>query len=790
MTTESITTTTIQVLDMDCPDCVAKIEGRLSRLEGVNRVTANLMGQSVAIVHRDGTHGREVFRSAVVDMGYTVDSEPETTVLRVPDMDGPACAEKIELALGQIAGVSSVSANTVTGGVSVSHGSEVSVTTLASVIGTAGYAVNEPLSESADPPAGRLLTDSALTGVSGLLFGVGLILSLTLPNTMVSAWVFILPLSASSFLLAALIGGIRFFPSGFRAARTLSLDMDFLMSIAVVGAAAIGEYLEAAAIAFLFSFAELLETRAVHRARQSITSLMSLAPDRATVRREGIETVVPVEEIALDEIVLIRPGEKVSVDGDVIKGESSIDQSMITGESIPVSRTPGDPVYAGTLNEAGYLEVWVRRLASQTTLSRIVRMVQEAEEHKAPIERFVKRFARVYTPAVSVAALAVVLVPTIFLGGGFEDWFVRGLALLVIACPCAMVISTPVAVVSAITSAARNGVLIKGGDHLETFSKISVVALDKTGTLTHGKPEVVQIAALNGHEKQDVLRVAAALERRSSHPIAGAILRASGSRPLPEPEAFASMAGCGVSGVLGGQSYKVGTPAWLALPVPDEVVQLSNGGNTIVVVGTVKQLVGAIVIADEVRPEARNAIRGLKREGIERVVMLTGDNAATANRIAEEAGLDEFRAGLLPEEKVAAVKELTAEYGPVAMVGDGINDAPALATAAVGVAMGAAGSDTAIETADAALMSDDLTKLPYLFRLSKNSSRVIKQNVWAAILIKLTLAIGVFPGFVSLVVAVLVGDLGTSLGVTTNAIRLARVKAGSAVSHEGSSSPT
>jgi len=773
----TLTTTKIRVMDMHCPDCAAKIEGGLARLDGVHRVTANLMVQSVAIEHQSDTNGEDAFRSVVVGLGYTLDSGSGPTVLKVTDMDCPACAEKIERALGQVAGVSSVSANAVSGRVSVTHGREVSVSTITSVIEATGYTVGEADKEPGHSAVGGFLTDSRLTGASGLLFFSGLMLSLILPDLTVSAWGASLPLFAVAFLAAAGIGGIRFFPSGLRAAWTLSLDMDFLMSIAVVGAAAIGEYMEAAAIAFLFSFAELLEERAVHRARRSIESLMALAPDQATVRRDGIEIAVPVEEIALDETVLIRPGEKISVDGDVVRGESAVDQSMITGESVPVSITVGDPVYAGTLNEAGYLEVWVRRLASQTTLSKIVRMVQEVEEHKAPIEQFVKRFARVYTPVVTLAALAIVLIPTVFFGGSFEECFVRGLSLLVISCPCAMVISTPVAVVSAITSAARNGVLIKGGDHLEMFSKVKVVALDKTGTLTQGKPEVVQIVAINGHAGQDVLRIAAALERRSSHPISGAILRASESQQLPEPEAFVSTAGCGVSGVVDGQSYKVGTAAWLGHPIPDEVIRLSEGGKTTVFVGTEEKLVGGIAIADQVRPGARDAVRELKRQGIKRVVMLTGDNEATAKLIADEAGLDEFRAALLPEDKVAAIKELTERYGPVAMVGDGINDAPALATAAVGVAMGAVGSDTSLEPADAALMSDDLSKLPYLFRLSRSSSRVIKQNVWAAILIKLTLAVGVFPGLVSLVVAVLVGDLGTSLGVTTNAIRLARVKA-------------
>ena len=461
----------------------------------------------------------------------------------------------------------------------------------------------------------------------------------------------------------------------------------------------------------------------------------------------------------------------------VVEGESAVDQSTITGESMPVTQRLGNQVFAGTMNGEGYLEVRVTRSSSDTTLSRIVQMVREAEEHKAPIEQFVKRFARVYTPAVTLAALCIILVPTFVFGGSLNEWFVRGLAMLVIACPCAMVISTPVAVVSATTSAARNGVWIRGGEHLEMLSKIRVVALDKTGTLTKGTPEVTDVIVLDGSSETEVLRIAATLEQRSSHPIAGAILRKVGSLSLTEPDHFISLTGRGVSGTIEGQEYKVGTADFLNHPVPESAAILSSEGKTVVLVGTDSRLMGAVIVADEVRIGARDAIRELRKEGIERIVMLTGDNKATAQAIADEVGLDEYRAQLLPEEKVAAVKELAETYGPVAMVGDGINDAPALATAAVGIAMGAAGSDTALETADAALMSDELSKLPYLFRLSRSSSQVIKQNIWASILIKFLLAAGVIPGIVTLAVAVLVGDMGTSLGVTTNAMRLARVKA-------------
>ncbi len=709
---DNLITTRLRVLDMDCPACALKIENGLSLLETVERATVNLMGESVTIVHRANPFETDQFKSTIVGLGYTVDTnEPDDEKLPTP-----------------------------------------------------WY---QPWKWSSD----------VLTLLSGVFFGLGLLFSMVAVESSLSVLGRTLPLFALFFLSAALTGGLLIFPNGFRAARSFSLDMNFLMSIAVVGAAAIGEFMEAAAIAFLFSLAELLERRAVQRARQSIESLMSLTPDQANVRRDGSEVCISVDEIGVDEIVLIRPGDKIPVDGVVVEGESAVDQSTITGESMPVTQRLGNQVFAGTMNGEGYLEVRVTRSSSDTTLSRIVRMVREAEEHKAPIEQFVKRFARVYTPAVTLAALCIILVPTFVFGGSLNEWFVRGLAMLVIACPCAMVISTPVAVVSAITSAARNGVLIRGGEHLEMLSKIRVVALDKTGTLTKGTPEVTDVIVLDGSSETEVLRIAATLEQRSSHPIAGAILRKVGSLSLTEPDHFISLTGRGVSGTIEGQEYKVGTADFLNHPVPESAAILSSEGKTVVLVGTDSRLMGAVIVADEVRIGARDAIRELRKEGIERIVMLTGDNKATAQAIADEVGLDEYRAQLLPEEKVAAVKELAETYGPVAMVGDGINDAPALATAAVGIAMGAAGSDTALETADAALMSDELSKLPYLFRLSRSSSQVIKQNIWASILIKFLLAAGVIPGIVTLAVAVLVGDMGTSLGVTTNAMRLARVKA-------------
>ena len=404
-------------------------------------------------------------------------------------------------------------------------------------------------------------------------------------------------------------------------------------------------------------------------------------------------------------------------------------------------------------------------------------MVEAAEEKRAPIERFVRKFARVYTPAVVLAALAVMLIPSLLWGADFSAHFVQGLTLLVIACPCALVISTPVAIVSGIASAARHGVLIKGGMHLEALGAVQAVAFDKTGTLTHGRPVVTDVVALDGHSEADMLAIAAALEQHSGHPIARAIVEKCNGQALPDVSDFESLTGQGVRGRIADVPYCVGRPELFA-EHQGLAETLQREGKTVVLLGTGTQVLGMIAVADTVRADAKEAIAALHRQGIRHVVMLSGDNEPTARAIARQLGIDHYQANLLPEDKVAAVRDLQARYGLVAMVGDGVNDAPALAVADVGIAMGAAGTDVALETADVALMADDLSRLPYLFGLSRKAHRIIRQNIAAAILIKVALAAGVVPGLVSLVVAVLVGDMGTSLGVTGNALRLARVKPG------------
>jgi Cd2+/Zn2+-exporting ATPase len=530
--------------------------------------------------------------------------------------------------------------------------------------------------------------------------------------------------------------------------------MNFLMTIAILGAIGIGEYMEAAAIAFLFALAELLESYSADRARASVEALMEMAPDTAQVVRDGLEMTVPSDELVVGDEIVVRPGERLPADGSVEDGVSAVDQSPITGESLPVEKGPGDGVYSGTINREGFLRIRVTRPASESTLARIVRLVEEAEAGKSRTERLVERFARHYTPAVALGAVLVVAVPTLLFGAPFVPWFVRGLTLLVIACPCALVISTPVTVVSGVTAAAKNGVLIKGGVHLEAMGGVRALAIDKTGTLTQGHLRVVSVRTLDGTPEEEALARAAAVESRSEHPIGRAIAEAAEERGVSTGawnlSSFRSVPGRGAYARLDGEEHGVGKPA--TVYSGEDVIlpprEFTQKGRTVVGLSRGGELVAWIALADRPRAGAKKAVEGLLGAGVRHVVMVTGDNQATAEAVGREVGVSEIRAALLPEDKVEVVRALIAQYGSVAMVGDGVNDAPALAAASVGIAMGAAGSDTALETADIALMGDDLSNLPYLYTLSRRARRVIRQNIAVAILVKGGLAIGVPFGLV------------------------------------------
>ncbi len=703
---------------------------------------------------------------------------------RVDGMDCAACVHRVEERLSGLEGVRAAIGNAVSRELTVAVDPDLEVARIRSELGKIGYVAHEEERGTAVVPLEAWTTPAAYrTYVAAVLF-IGGVVGLVTGATAAVLSVAGRPLGWPDllFLGSAAVAGWNFLPAGLRAARTLSLDMNFLMTVAILGAVAIGEHLEAGAIAVLFSTAELLEDFAVDRARRSIQALMQLSPDRATVLRDGQEVAVPAAEVRPGEEVVVRSGEKVPVDGIVQEGGAAVDESPITGESLPAEKTPGERVFAGSVSQSGWLRVRADRAADRTTLASIVRIVREAELRKAPTERYIERFARIYTPAVTVAAVLVVALPTLLLGQPFDTWFVRGLTLLVIACPCAFVISTPVAVVSGITAAARQGVLIKGGRYLEAMGRVDVVAFDKTGTLTYGHPEVTDVISLGDHSADEVLATAAAVERRSEHPVARAIVRAAVRRGIDVEarpvEGFESLVGRGARARVDGRTVAVGVSGLFeGEPMLEERLRaLRRDGKTAVLVGPPERPVGILAVADRPRAGARRALEHLRRAGVRRTVMLTGDARETAEAIGRELGVDEVWAELLPEEKVERIQRLEAEGGTVAMVGDGVNDGPALAVASVGIAMGAAGSDVAIQTADVALMSDDLSRLAYLRELSRTGRSVIQQNVAASLGTKLVLAAGVPFGVVSLVLAVLVGDMGASLAVTGNALRLARIR--------------
>lgn len=588
-------------------------------------------------------------------------------------------------------------------------------------------------------------------------------------------------LSMLMYAAGIIAGGWHIAPRAWLAARRLRPDMNLLMTIAVIGAAAIGEWFEAATVTFLFAVSLALEAWSVGRARRAVEALLAIAPPTARVlAADGTQSEVPAAQVLAGTRILAKPGDRIALDGTVRKGSSQVNQAPITGESLPVEKAPGADVFAGTINGSGALEIEVTRVAGETTLAQIIRMVGEAQSKRAPAEQWVDRFALVYTPVIFAMAVAIAVVPPLF-GGDLSEWIYRALVLLVIGCPCALVISTPVSIVASLASAARNGVLVKGGAFIEAPAKLRVVALDKTGTLTEGRPKVVEVTALGTHTEDELLRAATAIEAHSDHPLARAIVEFAKARGVSAPAATEVRAvdGRGVTAHYDGRQYWLGSHRYLeelgqeTPSVHDQLEAMSAPGRTAVIVGTDDHVCGFFGLADAVRPESITALQDMRDAGVEHLVMLTGDNRATADNIARVTGVDDVRAELLPADKVAAVEGLVQRYGTVAMIGDGVNDAPAMGRATIGIAMGAAGSDAAIEAADIALMSDDLSKLPWLIRHSRRTLGIIRQNVVLSIGVKVVfLALTLF-GSASLWSAI-AADMGVSLIVVANALRLLR----------------
>jgi Cd2+/Zn2+-exporting ATPase len=583
-------------------------------------------------------------------------------------------------------------------------------------------------------------------------------------------------LSSALFLIVIAVSGYEIIKSGILGLLEGNFSMNLLMTIAVVVSFAIGSGAEGAIIIFLFYIAEFLEDYAGNRARKSIATLLKLAPDMAKVKRNGKNVELPVDAVELGDVLLVRPGEKIPLDGIVIKGVSTVNQAAITGESIPVTKTEGDNVFAATLNEEGYLEVRITKRSDETVLSKIIKLVKESQTKKSTTETFIERFAKYYTPAVVLIAATVAIVPPLALGQAFDTWIYRALVLLVISCPCAFLLSTPVAMVSGITSATRNGVLIKGSRYVEEMKNISTMIFDKTGTLTEGKLEVTDVVTLNNYSEGEILQIAGSLESRSKHPLAEAIVQhvEKSDMDLKEVIDFKSITGSGVKGAIDEEIFYIGKKSLFkeSSEFPQKQIdELQNEGKTVVILGNQEYIVGLVGLMDKIRPLSSDTVQGLKERNI-KTVMLTGDNEGTAKAVSYKIGVDEYYAGLMPEDKVRIVEEFLDKGEYVAMVGDGVNDAPALARANVGIAMGAAGSDVAIETADVALMQDNISKVNYFIDLSRKTMSVVKQNVSSALVIQLALAAFAVFGFVPLWVAVTLGDVGLTIAVILNALRI------------------
>ncbi len=583
------------------------------------------------------------------------------------------------------------------------------------------------------------------------------------------------------YAIAVLAGLFTVAPKAWLALRRLRPDMNLLMTIAIVGAVGIGEWLEAATVAFLFALSLALEAWSVGRARRAIAKLLDLAPPTARLVTPGGEREVHPSEIAVGSRLAVRPGERIPLDGRIVSGRSALNQAPITGESRPLEKQAGDEVFAGSINGAGALEIETTAAAEATMLAKILRLVEEAQARRSSSERWVDRFASIYTPCVFAVALAVAVLAPLLAGASWSEWGYRALVLLVIGCPCALVVSTPVAVVAGLAAAARHGVLVKGGAFLEAPARIRAFAFDKTGTLTHGRPRVLEVVPLSGHDEPELLELLVALESRSEHPLAAAIRDYAAEKGISAApaERFRAFEGKGAEGSIAGRVFWVGSHRYLeerGLETPDvhgRLEAVSQAGRTAIVIGDETHVCGLVAVADGVRIDARVTLEELRRLGIDTTVMLTGDNRGTAEAIARETGLSEVHAELLPDEKVAAIEELVERYHRVAMVGDGINDAPALARASLGIAMGGGGSDAAIETADVALLGDDLSRLPWLVRHSRKTLAVIRQNITFALSVKAIFFALTFLGAASLWAAI-AADMGAALLVVANSLRLLR----------------
>ncbi|HHV4505317.1 heavy metal translocating P-type ATPase [Klebsiella pneumoniae] len=766
-----------RIENMDCPTEEALIRSKLAGLAGVAGLEFNLMQRTLAVRHElPSLSPVEQALKAIGMQAVRMDqaSAEQTTKLSIAKMDCPTEETLIRNKLGTVAGVADLDFNLMQRTLSVRHANQVLPDVLVALqaLGFEAQVVDtaEVASPSAAPvttptnwwPLGiSLVTASAAEAVYWLHNG--------------NHWSVVV-----LALVAVFTGGLSTYKKGWIALKNRNLNMNALMSIAVTGAMLIGHWPEAAMVMVLFALAEVIEAKSLDRARNAIRGLLDLTPEQATVQQaDGTWREVGAKQITIGARVRVKPGERIALDGEVLEGRSAVNQAPITGESLPVEKSPGDSVFAGTINESGSFEYRVTALANNSTLARIIHAVEAAQGSRAPTQRFVDQFARWYTPVVFGVAIAVALLPPLFMGAAWLDWIYRALVLLVVACPCALVISTPVSIVSGLAAAARHGILIKGGVYLEEGRKLRWLALDKTGTITHGKPAQTDFVTWGNALASDSRSIAASLAARSDHPVSKAVAQAAQTDgvALLDVAEFNALPGRGVQGQINGATYHLGNHRMLeelgqcTPELEQRIAALETAGKTVVMLVGAKGVHGLFAVADTIKDSSKRAIAELHALGIN-TVMLTGDNPHTAQAIAAQAGIDRAQGNQLPDDKLREVEQLSRN-GKVGMVGDGINDAPALARADIGFAMGAAGTDTAIETADVALMDDDLRKIPTFVRLSRATAQVLMQNIVLALGIKAVFLVLTFTGHATMWMAVF-ADMGASLLVVGNGLRLLR----------------
>lgn len=710
------------------------------------------------------------------EMNKEMNDKPGSVVSKF-NVAGMDCADEIAAIQGALnqPDVISINASLMASTVEVRHMPSISNDTIAKKIESAGVKIVKGTDEESPLVDGKKVL---YVGVSGVFLAVGFLLE----------WGFKVkePYTPILFALAVLLSGILVFPKAFRALKQFQLDMNVLMTVAVIGAFFIKEYAEAATVVFLFSLSELLEAYSVTRARKAIRNVLNLTPQMALrIGNDGSHEEVRIEEIKVGEHVLVKAGDRIPMDGTIVSGVSMVNQAPLTGESVPVEKNKGDVAYAGTINESGTLEINVTKAFEDSKVSQIIKLVEEAQQNKAPSERFVDNFARIYTPVVFAIAILTFLVPPLFMGGSWNEWFYRALVLLVIACPCALVISTPVSIVSGLTAMARNGVLIKGGVFLEALGKLKAIALDKTGTITEGKPRVLDVYSINNFSETEILEVAASIEVLSSHPLANAVVSYAKTQNTNFKKAtdFKAVVGRGGEAKIDGHEYFLGNHRFahelgVCTPELEQLLsKLEEQAASVIVVGhrphsnCKGEVFGVISLGDTLRENAKKSVQDLHEAGLEKVIMLSGDNQKTASTIAAQAGVDEAAGDLLPDDKVKKIKELIGKYEHVAMIGDGINDAPALAQATVGIAMGGIGTDTAIETSDVTLMQDNLEQVAKAIKMGKRALAIIRFNIGFSIAVKAVFLVMAMVGFSNLWLAVL-ADTGASILVIANSLRL------------------